>query len=395
MGRERELERLLDALRGAYPELFAQAGLGVEPEALEGLYEELVAERTSVGLGPLNYRLLALGVTGGLLLIVLAVVVFTRGGGAGRGEVPKADITLADEAAGREGGQLSLTYGYSREGDKVVIDYEMPYLELLAKGGLIPETEQSPRLFDWRFPALAVKIVNNTENTLFLTEAAVEVKAAGVNREPVLMVERAGAYDRLRFWNEGWGTVVDPVMRFDVVSEEACEGKDFWPEETHTLELESFAEEQQVVVTDFIPAEILDVKSVQSRASMETKYACVLGTLAYSSEGDRDYRVRFGVLIQLAGSLVKPPVFSSFEYDLFLEAGRSGYTKRLALSQAIKAGEAEQFSIKVGTDRSADFELGFAFQTSTGGVVPANAVGVSIFVPRTAVPADLGEEEGE
>jgi len=393
MGRQRELERLMHALRRERAGLFDQAGLSTQVEALHTLYEELSAPGVGAGLAPSRYRYLAVGVVGALIVALLAVVVFNRTGDSGRADMPQADITLAGGVAGggRGDGELSLEYRYSRDQEQVHIDYGMPYLDLLANGGPIPATESGPGLFDWQFPTLAVKIVNNTDDTLFLTEAAVEVKSSEINTEPVLMVEPSGAYDRFRFWNEGWGKVVDPVLAFDVLREDRCEDEDLWPVMGHTLQLESFLDAaRDVVVTDFIPPEILDVQSLESRAILEPTYACVPGTLAYRSESGRDYVVKFKVVIQLAGPIVKPPVFASFEYDLFLEAGRSGYTQPLSLSQAIKAGEAEQFSITIGTDKSADFDLAFSFRTSTGAAISANGVGLRIFVPRAAAPHDVG-----
>ena len=50
--------------------------------------------------------------------------------------------------------------------------------------------------FNWQYPKLSIKIVNNTNKTLYLTEIVVKVKSSTINKNPILLIA-----------NESWNNV--------------------------------------------------------------------------------------------------------------------------------------------------------------------------------------------
>ena len=77
------------------------------------------------------------------------------------------------------------------------------------------------------------------------------------------------------------------------------------------------------------------------------------------------------------------PAPPNYTYELFLEAGRSGYTRNLPLHQEMSPGATDHFLIRIGTDKSARFDLIFSFRTTGGAHLPEVPVLLDVFVPRT------------
>src|SRR5690606_621910 len=66
---------------------------------------------------------------------------------------------------------------------------------------------------------------------------------------------------------------------------------------------------------------------------------------------------------------------------------RDGSLFRVPISQSLKPGDADHFLLRVGTNKSATFELEFTFVAAGGEQIPGDSVSVEIFVPRTPQPA--------
>jgi hypothetical protein len=75
-----------------------------------------------------------------------------------------------------------------------------------------------------------------------------------------------------------------------------------------------------------------------------------------------------------------------------LEAGQAPANVDVALHQELEPSGADHFVFRLGTDKSAHFELEISFETIGGAAVPGGFVVVGIFVPRSlsslAMPAD-------
>jgi len=302
-----------------------------------------------------------------------------------RTDTSKPKITLAAGVSVLNTSENTVTYSYDRTGDTVQIKPEIPYLSLLKSGGPIDESGKFPL----QFPKLSVKLANNTEYELFVDEAAVQVKSSMIDLEPVLRVVHLPNYDTFLFLNDGWGRVIDPEIRFGITEGEKYDKGPPWGAEDNTLSLGTFFEEKEVKVTDFIKPAILRpelLHDFHGRAQSAYSFACVFGQIRYSTETNELRSIKFKATVQLTGPVVSPAIRPNYLYDLFLRAGESGYTKRLPISQAIKPGEAENFDIRVGTDKTARFDLAISFRTTDGAQIPGNNVRLAIFVPRTQAP---------
>mgnify|MGYP003675428818 CR=1 FL=1 len=77
------------------------------------------------------------------------------------------------------------------------------------------------------------------------------------------------------------------------------------------------------------------------------------------------------------------PAPPTYEYDLFLEAGKYGYTKEIDISQAIKPSEFDHFLLKVATDKYADFDIDLKILSLSGHEFVKEDIGLTIFVPKS------------
>lgn len=104
----------------------------------------------------------------------------------------------------------TLRYSYDRNDNKILIKPEMPYLSLLSQGGpILGLSYLWSQPFKWQYPKLSVKLVNTTDHTLLLSEAAIRVTSSKINVEPVLVIhEDDYNVGHFRIVNEGWGQVI-------------------------------------------------------------------------------------------------------------------------------------------------------------------------------------------
>jgi hypothetical protein len=69
---------------------------------------------------------------------------------------------------------------------------------------------------------------------------------------------------------------------------------------------------------------------------------------------------------------------------VFLQAGKSDYTQRLSISQQVKPGEGDNFSLKLATDRSATFDFDMEILAVDGSVAWTGSFNAALLVPRNA-----------
>jgi hypothetical protein len=121
---------------------------------------------------------------------------------------------------------------------------------------------------------------------------------------------------------------------------------------------------------------------------------CVQGRLNYVDQDGHPGILNFSTMSFLA---LEPPAAKmspSASYDVFLEAGKSNYTKRISISQQIKPGEADNFSIRIATDRSATFDFDMDILAVDSSVAWTGSFNAALLVPRSALicknPSDVG-----
>ena len=272
--------------------------------------------------------------------------------------------------------EFTLTYDYDRVDGKIVVTPKMPYLSRVSEGGPVVGIRYEWSPFAWQFPKLSIKIVNNTDRTLELSEAAVRVSESAINTDPVIVIqENMYNVGDFAIQNEGWGKVVDPSLDFDIAKEGTC---DTFPHDQPSIHItrSTFSAGDNVPIIENVPSALKSDGAV-----------CVFGKIRFRTESGVKRSLKFSTLV----SLVKPgpgaPAPPDYLYDLFLKAGEAGYTTRIPVSEEVKPGDVDHFLIRIGTDKSATFNLAVSFLSKPDVSLPPTQVLLSVFVPRSQVQA--------
>lgn len=264
--------------------------------------------------------------------------------------------------------EVRVTHESSRNDGTLLVKYRLPYLDKQRSSKAIRGISFKHDTFTWELPRLSVKVLNNSTQSVMLTECIVEVLKSTLDAEPVLAIAD-GAVNGIMLINEGWGPVVDPVLTFKIQRLNQAVKSD--TAERHTLELPTFTADKMVRLTKYVPKELED----------ETLVA-VSGELEFGPVGQRK-KTLFTTTMNLVAT-VEHNVPPSQQYDLSLTAGKAPETHRIAISHNLKPGEADQFLLRVYSDKSAQYELMFRIRTIDGRQLPEQKVVMNLFVPRSA-----------
>jgi hypothetical protein len=317
-----------------------------------------------------------------------------------RSKVPgiEMDMTLYEESQSFPNSQNSarnfptestLTYSYKRAGAALHIIYGMPYLSLLEQGGPITPLHDPTgnSKLRWRFPKLAIKVVNNSSRTLMFTEVAIDVRSSDVDKRPVLLINSGhynhsgGRHDVMPFGafeivNDGWGNVVNARVDLQISSPD-------YPELDGTRRTFNLGTFSELATINLLKDPSLPLKDCERDKEIKSYYVDVSGQIDYYDESKKRRLLKFQTPVNVvscgwgAGTIHPNAI-----YDVELEAGKSGYTKYVPLAQEVKPGQTDYFLINVGSDKTAQFDLNLSFRT-LGIEVPEKRVHINIFVPRS------------
>lgn len=259
-------------------------------------------------------------------------------------------------------------YVYTTTNGKLHIWPEDAFTDLQKAGGPILYTDLPPAIY---LPTLSTKLVNNSDQTIFLSELVVRVNSSEVNTDPILTVD-IGGVDQFSFKNFGWGKVINPAITFGFMDEDKCNRREGWGKENHSLTLPSSAAAIPVNIGSFVS--VADREEGTDEGGW--KVVCAYGTLRFSNERKLRKELKFKVPVVIKkGERPRPRRIDEYGnirtgnvYKLFLEVGKANYEKHIPLSQVIKPGAADHFSLIIETSKSANFELDLSF-VSTAGIV--------------------------
>ena len=311
------------------------------------------------------------------------------------------DITVEKGGRGNrathyENPELKVSYDYERIGDKVQIKYQMPYLSLLSKGGPIVGMKAS---FEKTAPSLSIKVVNNTQDTLFLTNLVVRVKSSSVNEEPVLTVGD-DEENKFSFYNMGWGAVLNPEVKFGMADEKRYKAIDPKREPmSYSVTPGDFTDTASVSLEKYIPnTKAPEVSGDYTYVPLFSRKG-IYGEIKYGTEDRKERSVSFKTLATIKTYVlvrktrtetiaIEPiqPLQGVMEatsvYVVPLKAGEQGYTKRIPLKQYVKPNDVDHFALVIESDKSASYDLSFDFITAYGAISHSKNVTLDIFVPR-------------
>jgi hypothetical protein len=264
--------------------------------------------------------------------------------------------------------EIRVTHESSRKDGAVHIAYRLPYLEDQRAGKPIHGVAFRHDTFEWELPQLSVKVLNNSAQSVMLTECIVDVATSVPDTEPVLVIAK-DAVNGIMLINEGWGPVVDPALSFKIQA--PVDRRKDETAERHTLDLQTFTADRMVRLNKFIPKALEDLPSLD-----------VGGEIEYGPAGKRK-KTPFTTTM-LTRSTVEHLVPPSQQYDLGLTAGKAPESHRIPISHNLKPGEADQFVIRVTSDKSARYEMTVRIRRIDGEFLLEQRLILDLFVPRSA-----------
>ena len=272
--------------------------------------------------------------------------------------------------------ELTLDYNYSKENGILHIEPQMAYLDLLSQGGPIKGIDYQWTPFNWKWPEISIKSVNNKKETVYLTEMDVFVESSEVNLEPVLVIKDQSVDGVLIIANNGWGEVKNATIYLSTRPSNLYEDIDPRKEDLdHVINLGTFFEAKYIEIMPCVSSDII------GRNDLGYREVSVIGKIVYQTENEEKRPLWFKTRVIL-DPLVMVPAPPKYKYDLILEAGKSDYIEHLPISQSLSSGEVDHFLIRIASDKSSKFNLSLSFKDESGNVIHKEKLYLDIFVPR-------------
>jgi hypothetical protein len=327
---------------------------------------------------------------------------------------------------------MTVSYNAEKKGKKTVISPINEYLEHMRNGGPVSPVHFVYTPFKWDFPTLDIKIVNNSDKTIFINEGILNVQHSELDSEPILLIRpdsfRSNAL-HFRILNDGWRVARNVKINFNL---DPLVEKDHTPLFTapydHALTIADIEASSNVnVASAFVKAgvEIDKLKDLgvisaiyvggestvtvrdtngkevtMTQEEFEKKRASLFGPFVHGGallsgvisydwlqpKGDSKHNeLRFSTVVWIydlnARGAPAPPTYG---YSTKLEVNGNKYVRRVNMSQAIKPGDTDRFTLQIGVEKSSlhTFDLQLMYNDSK--ILHGGSFQLGIFVPRTA-----------
>jgi len=313
----------------------------------------------------------------------------------GMGQANAADLEFSKPESKGRVSPNQIQYDYEKKDGKIYIQASSLYLRDVREGKEVSGFAFEPGVFIWDYPALSVKVVNNTDKTLLLSEAVLQIEKSTVDTRPILAVYSPGSMGRFWFANEGWGRVRDPHLALSFYGP-TCSSDVSVP--TQDVPLTTFLDGPSVDISKLIDPTLrsasLECPSEAEKSKLppymranpfygcKQTEICVRGTLSYLQEDNSPFQFRFKTKVYL-GPIPAPPVMPSYTYDVRLEAGKAGYSIRVPISQEIQPGKTDHFLLQVASDKTSTYDLNLKIYDAQGKAEWSGDIDLEVFVPRS------------
>jgi len=326
----------------------------------------------------------------------------------------------------------TLTY-LSRAGrESLTIVPKMGYLEDVAKGAVIDPAGYFWNPFKCQFPSLDVMMVNNSGKTLVLSEATLEIASSRPDFSPVIVIPSNTWGMKLTIKNEGWGKISNGVLRCNLLPTSAggympdppIDHIEVGTEFAHTFDIGDFAESAELDLRDTLGTLGVDIDAIEKApkrsqqlfvlhaiqtggntsvaqhmgrfpdmetdeawSSFQDGYVVVAGRLQFDSvnaEGvDTHFTLPIRARVFMFSMRYDQPMPPSYQYSAELEHTGTDYEVPVKLSQVLKAGEADRFTIRLSCTQSAFHEMRIRWNFVGGLSCRSYRIRLQHFVPRT------------
>lgn len=283
-------------------------------------------------------------------------------------------------------------------------DAELGYLTLMKAGGPIAGSRLRREPFEWDFPALDIKLTNNSKRTLFFSQAVLRVDSSRTDFTPILLVdENPNNFAGFFLSNEGWGPAVAARVSYNLLTPDAIPSFD--GPFAHTDSLGDIAEFRNVSIANALVREGVDlgvvgdpyigvdwrtderIKRALGRfANPEVRVAGILQFNGRANPGETHFAVKFvtRVWILKTPPLVGAPRPPSYAYHAMLQPQGNNYAVALNIAQEIKSGDTDRFTIALGAPMSSFHSFILELVYNETGKLSSERIRARIMLPRSA-----------
>jgi HEAT repeat protein len=276
-------------------------------------------------------------------------------------ESPKFDITtLAEKDVVGVPFTISVKptvhYDFLRQNGAVIIRSQIPYISDYLDDGVITDASLDETV-TFIPPILSLKMFNFAEQPIDVSEIRIDVDSASVNKEPFLSTEGATLPrgQAMGFENEGWGRVIDPVLKFDFRATEPMRESDWRGDYLNVLQPGSFDERLDVDLTPYLVGDLRGNERVW-----------MVGSIDYKTEDGQARSHRFKSPQELKAGPQGGNILPEFVYNAILDPDKSGYSINIPVARRIVPGELEHLAIRLFSPKSAHYVLSLVFRNTAG-----------------------------
>ncbi len=297
-----------------------------------------------------------------------------------------------------------LTYDTeSKDDGTLIIRPHLPYLDNLRRGNSVGPKSGVLNVFEapfflGQYPNLDIRLVNNSDETIFFQKAVIEVVRSFTDTEPLLYLEEFANLS-LIFLNDGWGDIQNATVKFNLFSPSEApqqnasyrfqENLSFNSEGRYNLDLK-----RQI-------GELAGVKMVGLDAAQLSKvcnnlnqngfgYVTAVGKVDYSfwdalSNQNVQRTLPFTSTINMFNELGADES-SSFQYETMLRTSGENYKVDVNLSQSLKPTEVDRFNILLGSEKSSYHLFKIKLFFNNNKFIETEPIDLHILMPRSYQP---------
>lgn len=336
---------------------------------------------------------------------------------------------------------MNISYESTKNDKQTIISPRVDYLDLIRNGGPIGPIDFTWTPFQLNLPILDIKVVNNTDQTLFINEAIIDIDRSQLDPEPILLIKSDSFRSNslhFRILNEGWGAASNVKIAFNIEPQIRNQSSIFSGPYNHSVTLPTIDNHIDVDISDaFAQAgvkleELQDLKIrrytygggedtitvrdkkgeelTMTRKEFEMKRASLLGPfveggglvsgiISYNSLQPNGNSItnelRFSTIVwiydeNLVG-INRPP---SYAYSTKFKVTGEKYSRRVNMSQEIKPGETDRFTLKIGVEKSSLHAFNLRLIYNGTKELQAGSFQLSTFVPRSSAGLLASKESG-
>lgn len=263
------------------------------------------------------------------------------------------------------------------------------------------------------FPALDIRIVNNSAKPLLLTRATLVVSNSFVDTTPLLFLEAAPDMFEFGIDNEGWGPVEQCRIQFNLdsikqnrVPELFTFDRTFGRFESHLavrldeeLQRSGIPKQYVTALRDVVKIKewysdekqterVRRLKATLPGAFREEEVARLSGVITYSwrnAKGQIEQR-RNPLFCDI--DLVPPergaPFALTGKYEAMLRGQGNHYDVTVPISQTVPKGGVTRFALRIGAPSSSNHRLTLKLQSTGGETLESEPISLSALVPRAS-----------